>query len=1518
MSIYRKAPIALVVLVFASSWSHYLSAQPDYGLNSLPQNRPIVMGYVNALRSATGTHQTLSQAEVDAEIAAIHWDGYDAVVHAFIEPLSSGTLDENLGNFSAYQNALINYAHEKGKAVILSVGGAFPDRMAGQFLELAGDATKRATFVANCVNYLKTKNYDGIDIDWEFPDYQQNGRNLMTQLMRELYTAIKAEDPNYIVMFGTGPGWNMGSYDFGALKDYADFFFYFGYDWKRDTPSGANGPISAPGSLAQWTTNNDSMFEQSVRAGIQYVIDKGFSASKIICGLPFYGSANTSWSAIRTTYEADKATYDAAIDPDALEVLINNEWFTTPPALKLKMDALLKTDTSVLNNQAVIRGVGTWEIGHEHKSNPDLSKAFEEWITAYAPPTPANPTFTIADASIVEGDNGTTSLNFIITLNPVASSACTVTYATTDGTANGTEDYTPVTNTITFNAEEPRKTVSILISGDTEDESDETFTLTLSNPSIGTELGNKMTATGTIVNDDAATIISVQDTQVIEGESGNNKLRFIVTFSPAPDQPLSFEYATADGTAQAGIDYTAVSGTLNIPAEQSQAIIEVPVRGDTDLEDNETLTLTLDNPSAGTLISNETATGTLLNDDSHYTNNRNWTPPEFGGHAIANDHDKQIIGYITQYDPWKGTNNDLEAAGVLTHANVDLRKYTILNFSFFGVAVDGSMHSADYGVKKRWQNRDKERADWIEQNPAPLLHEDLYSSWDYFLLFGGLKPSDQLTQEAKDAGFEVKPGSRNRWIWPRKGLEGAFPIPLPDPNGAPGLFELANEHGVKLMASIGGWSLCQHFPELSDPVKRARFVQDCQRLIQLGFDGIDLDWEFPGPFWGMNFQGSEADYETLAILVEDIRAAIGQDKELTIAFHSIPNRLENQLWERLIPVSDYFNLFGYDFGGGWSNKANHNAPLYTYSGQEANAQFSLSDTIDYIENELGLPLNKFNVGYPSYGRGVITSETTATVGSPTVKKPITVVPDGPVESAADLESWPNNVWDGTPNYSHIKKTLRDNPNVWTRHWDNEAKVPYLVNGNKFLSYDDPEAIAHKAKRYLDRGIAGTINWTVYGDLELGPLQPAPERTKIRVATSVRSELVDTMNNVFAGIATPDEYAGGTLPSDALLQDRLDVLRDARITIEITDISVKEGHDGETDATFTVSLNKTLDTIFTIYYTTHEETASEGSDFVASADTLTIPIGEESGAITVKIKGDLREEGNETFTIKLFNPSNPETKIIRDKATATIEDDDGAYVSNPGWQRHYSETGSGINVNFVTPTEPWETGFNGGINITNNGTVAIDSWTLTFNADGWSQSGFWSAGSWVVTENAHAVTNPTWSGYSLNPGATATIGFSGTGTWSVPTNIRFNGQDPTVDTSSVNLADWLSEKQIGDGTHDTDQDGLRGIVEFLYGTDPKSPRSIAGIQTSFKDLTVEGNTNTYFCVEVDVDPNAAKVEYRIESSNDLINWRVGEEWMVFHSETENDDGSVRAIWRDSQPNTVPNNFIRLVARQVKED
>lgn len=1386
---------------------------PGYGLSTLNHDRPIVMGYVNALRSATGQSQTLSPAQIDAEMAALHWEGYDAVVHAFIEPLADGKLDESLGNFKTYQSALLKYAHQNGKSVILSIGGAYPARMADQFLELAGDATKRATFVANCLNYLKTYNYDGIDIDWEFPDHTKNGRALMTQLMTDLYAAVKAEDQDYIVMFGTGPGYYLGSYDFTALKDHCDFFFYFGYDWKTATPTGANGPISAPGSGTQWTTNGDTLFEKSVRAGVQYVIDKGFSASKIICGLPFYGSENTSWAAIRNTYNADKATHDAAIHADALEVKIGTEWFTTPPALKRKMDALLKSDASVLTDKATIRGVGTWEIGHEHSSNPDLSTAFEEWIQ---------------------------------------------------------------------NAEE------------------------LLEPAISK--------------------LSIADFQVIEGSDRMNELVFKVSLSAPLTAPATIDYFTYSGSAEAGSDFTTTRGTLSLSSGQSSARVTVPVHPDRTPEDDETMHLYLEKPTGPVAIANRQATGTIINDDLQFINKnvastvntqRTWSPPTFLRQATTKDHSKQIIGYITQYDAWKGNNQGLESNGILSQANVDFSKYTILNYSFFGIAKDGSLHSPDLADPDRWENRDRTRAQWVEQEPQNLIHLDFSSSFDYYILYGEINPVNELTPEARAAGFNVKEGTTDIWQWCEGALEGPFPIPVPDPDGAPGIFELGAQNGVKILASLGGWSLSQHFPDLVDPTKRAKLVKDCQSLIKLGFDGIDLDWEFPGPFSGMNFTGSDADYETLALVAEDIRAGIGNDKLLTIAFHSIPNRLTNQKWQRLIAVTDYFNLFGYDFAGGWSNKANHNAPLYLYDTQED--RHSFSGTIDFIENNLHLPLDKFNLGYPSYGRGVITADATAQLGSNTVKQNIHIKPDGPVSSAADVDSWPLDVWDGTPMYFHIKKTRADNPGLWTRYWDDQAKVPYLINGNKFLSYDDPESTAYKAKLYLDRGLAGTIAWTVYGDLEVAGLQPKDDNDRLRTATSVRSNLVDTMNNVFAGIATPDEYDGDSLPEDSVLQQRLEALRANRIKIVVSNVYVHEGADGETvDANFKIQFNKALDSDLQIDYATNAITARDGEDYTAATGSLTINAGQTSGTVTIQVLGDDAEEGDERFSLEITNFAGniqADSIYIEGVGIATILDDDGIHQPDTGWTRHYGSGTPQQTAVVATVGDPWSNGFTGTITITNNSDDPFTNYTITFDAP-WPAGTHWDQNiiTWTKSGNTHTVTGTN----SIAAKGNFVLNFNGTAAWAPVTNLKINGKDPNQ-SDDTQLRDWLNQHNLSNnGLDDTDQDFTPDLIEFLLGTAATTISDYPVIIPRYQTLTINGLAAKYFCVEVQADTKAAKVEYRIESSTDLVTWSGGDNFMQLHESSVNPDGSTKALWRESIPDPEKGiKFVRLIAREVTD-
>ena len=106
--------------------------------------------------------------------------------------------------------------------------------------------------------------------------------------------------------------------------------------------------------------------------------------------------------------------------------------------------------------------------------------------------------------------------------------------------------------------------------------------------------------------------ISVADARV--DENGGAPLAFAVTLSRATDSALTVDYATADGSAQAGVDYTAVSGTLTFQAGESSQTVNVTVLDDSHDDTEETLTLTLSNPSSGRLTDAE-ATGTIVNSD---------------------------------------------------------------------------------------------------------------------------------------------------------------------------------------------------------------------------------------------------------------------------------------------------------------------------------------------------------------------------------------------------------------------------------------------------------------------------------------------------------------------------------------------------------------------------------------------------------------------------------------------------------------------------------------------------------------------------------------------------------------------------------------------------------------------------------------------------------------------------------------------------------------------------------------
>ncbi|NCT70124.1 MAG: hypothetical protein GXC75_04215 [Xanthomonadaceae bacterium] len=228
--------------------------------------------------------------------------------------------------------------------------------------------------------------------------------------------------------------------------------------------------------------------------------------------------------------------------------------------------------------------------------------------------TPA-PTVSISGSTITEGNSGSSDLAFTVSLSAASTQTVTVAYVAADGTATtANNDYTATSGTLTFAPGETSKTVNVLVIGDTAFEADETFTLGLSAPTNAT-LGTAA-ATGTIVNDDAAPVLTIGDVVYAEGNVGTYQAALNVSLDkPAGPGGVSFDFATADGTATAGSDYNANSGSVTIPAGQTSATVSATVLSDTTFEPDEAFTFNISNV-VGATVSKGTGTVQISNDDA--------------------------------------------------------------------------------------------------------------------------------------------------------------------------------------------------------------------------------------------------------------------------------------------------------------------------------------------------------------------------------------------------------------------------------------------------------------------------------------------------------------------------------------------------------------------------------------------------------------------------------------------------------------------------------------------------------------------------------------------------------------------------------------------------------------------------------------------------------------------------------------------------------------------------------------
>jgi len=303
---------------------------------------------------------------------------------------------------------------------------------------------------------------------------------------------------------------------------------------------------------------------------------------------------------------------------------------------------------------------------------------------------------------------------------------------------------------------------------------------------------------------------------------------------------------------------------------------------------------------------------------------------------------------------------------------------------------------------------------------------------------------------------------------------------------------------LKVTLAIGGWN--EGSPKYSkmaaDPEKRRSFVKSVVKILRdYGFDGLDLDWEYPGKRGG----GPE-DKENFVLLIKDLKKALKPNGLiLTAAIGAAPGTIDvaydiKEMYQYL----DLVHVMAYDYHGSWDEKTGHNAPLHPKPYATGN---DLEFTIEYTWNHLkskGAVASKTVMGVPFYGRTFhLINPHDSRMGARATKQGF---------------SGPYTKENGFLGYNEICEMMSQDKS-WTRKWDENCQAPFVYNGIKWVGYDDPESISKKVEFAMGEGMAGIMVWSVDTDDFLGKCG-----TRFPLLTSINQALVESEKSKAAAAA----------------------------------------------------------------------------------------------------------------------------------------------------------------------------------------------------------------------------------------------------------------------------------------------------------------------------------------------------------------------------------------------------------------